>query len=175
MEWTFALLTLERVGWSEAAGGARLNGYVFGLVGVIAAITQGALMGRLTRRFGERTLVRAGLAILVVGFVGLAAVNSVALLVAASAAIALGNSLCTPALSALVSRATPADLQGSVLGVLQSLGALARVFGPACGGLLFDHLGSPWPFLVGAGALAAALVVALVGVAPAPRPEGAGT
>lgn len=172
MEWTFALLTVERLDWTEAAGGARYNGYVFGLVGVISAVTQGVLVGRLSKRFGERALVRAGLVLLMAGFVVLAAIDSVGMLIAACVLISIGNSLCVPSLSALVSRAAPASMQGSILGVQQSLGALGRVLGPTTGGLLFQYAGSPWPFLVGAGAFVAALGVAMTRVRPAPEEHG---
>jgi MFS family permease len=52
----------------------------------------------------------------------------------------------------MLSRLTPADEQGATLGVAQSAGALARVFGPPFAGLLFDRHPS-WPYLL-CGALA---------------------
>jgi predicted MFS family arabinose efflux permease len=61
-----------------------------------------------------------------------------ALFLAVMGAIALASGLMTPSLSGLISIATPADEQGGILGVYQSLGSLARAVGPFLGGLAFD-------------------------------------
>ncbi|HEY6572079.1 MAG TPA: hypothetical protein VI198_02070, partial [Candidatus Eisenbacteria bacterium] len=45
--------------------------------------------------------------------------------------------------------ATAAGEQGSVLGVYQALGSLARTIGPFLGGLAFDTLGPTSPLWIG--------------------------
>ena len=76
-----------------------------------------------------------------------------------SFAAALAQSLASPSLAALLSRASGADEQGGVLGLGQSLSALARAIGPAIAGALWD-LGATWPYAVGAVvAIAAGLAV----------------
>lgn len=164
LEWTFALLTQERLSWTPAVGGDRYNGYVFGFIGVIAAVIQGGLIGRLTRKLGERRLLFIGLALLSAGLAALATVHSLAVLLVACVLFSVGNSLTGPSISSLVSRRAPAESQGGVLGVQQSVGSLGRVIGPTCGGLLFQHAGSAYPFITGAVAMAVALVVALFAV-----------
>ena len=52
--------------------------------------------------------------------------------------IAVASGMLTPSLSGLVSLATPADEQGGILGIYQSLGSLGRAVGPFLGGLAFD-------------------------------------
>lgn len=150
MEWTFGLLTMERLDWTSANGGERYNSYVFGVIGVIGAVTQGFLIGRLVPRFGERNVLVVGLAILAVGLGLMSVIHSIPVLMASIVLVSFGNGLCSPSLSSLVSRRAPADVQGSVLGVQQSLGALGRILGPSIGGFLFQNVGSAWPFRVGA-------------------------
>ena len=48
----------------------------------------------------------------------------------------LGNSLSTPALTSLASKSVGAAEQGSVLGVTQSVGSLARAVGPSIAAVL---------------------------------------
>ena len=61
-----------------------------------------------------------------------------------------GNGLCTPTLPAFVSRRAGADSQGVTLGSLQSASALARVLGPAAGGVLYQALNPSAPYYLGA-------------------------
>jgi fucose permease len=66
--------------------------------------------------------------------------------------IAIGNGFCTPTNTALVSLyANPAE-QGETLGVLQSIGSLARMTGPVSGSLLYG-LDYHAPYLAGGLAL----------------------
>lgn len=164
LEWTFALLTQERLGWTPAVGGDRYNGYVFGFIGVIAAVIQGGMIGPLTRKLGERRLLWIGLGLLSAGLAVLATVQGLAVLLFACVLFSTGNSLTGPSISSLVSRRASADSQGAVLGVQQSVGSLARVVGPTCGGLLFQYAGSAYPFITGSAAMALALVVALFAI-----------
>jgi MFS family permease len=64
--------------------------------------------------------------------------------------LALGSGLTNPSLSALVSRGAGSESQGTVLGVLQSSGAFARVFGPAVAGLLYGSVAREAPYVAGA-------------------------
>ena len=154
METTFALWSSRTFGWGPAQ-----NGYLFAFVGVIGAILQGAAIGPLTRRFGEARLLAAGLVLIAVGLLGIAATTTVVMLFASAALLGLGFGMANPSLAALVSRgAGPAD-QGMVLGVNQSAGSLARVLGPLAAGVAFAHLGKSAPFLLGAIAI---LPVALI-------------
>lgn len=154
MEWTFALLTRVRLGWTEEAHGDRWNGMVLGFVGLVMAITQGGVVGRLVKRIGEPSTLKIGLGLTAAGLAGCAFVYQVPALLATSAVLAAGFGLVSPSMSSLVSRRAPADVQGGVLGVFQAAGSFARVFGPATGGLLFQRVGPSWPFYAGAAAIA---------------------
>lgn len=178
LEQTFRLFTED-----EFRFGVKETGYVLGVVGVVLILVQGALIKPLARAFGERPLVRAGVLIESFGFLvvvlsPVAFGGSAALLVAGMAVIALGSGLVNPSLSALVSRLGTSDGQGAVLGVLQSAGALARVFGPASGGVLYQVLGPRAPYAAGVLGMLLAAVASLRlrdpaarVAAPAPTPS----
>lgn len=155
--------------WSHFAGGdahlkqaARYTAYILVVVGVVATIIQGALIGKLVRKFGERTLVLAGLTIigtafLLYPFVG--PTGSFPLMLATSALVALGTGIFNPSITSLVSRAAGPNEQGAVLGLNQSLAALGRIFGPAIAGFLFQ-ISPGTPFATGG-----IIILACVGVA----------
>ena len=64
--------------------------------------------------------------------------------------MSLGQGLVTPSLTSVVADSATPDRRGEVLGVQQSAGALSRIIGPAIAGLLFDHAGVAWPYVVAA-------------------------
>ena len=123
--------------------------YLLAYVGVIVAFMQGFLVRKLTPRFGEVKLVRyAYWALLptmaLVPFMPLWFPHMAILFVMAGA-----NGLLQPNISSLVSRSAPLDMQGSIFGVTQALGACARVLGPLISNSLFDV--QPYlPYVVGA-------------------------
>jgi len=122
----------------------------------------------LTRRFGEPRLVQAGAVTLAVAFAligwsaSLGSPGRFVLFVGAGL-IALGSGLFTPSVSSYVSRCADPASQGVTLGALQSVSALARVFGPAGGGFSYQDIGRTAPYLLGSAGLvlAAALAFAL--------------
>ena len=171
MEQTFRLFTEDAFSLSVAQTGEFL-----GLVGVVAAVVQGGLIGRLSRRFGEVHLLVAGLVIQTVGFAMLGIAPRVSwaprgALAGACVLIAAGSGLVSPSVSSYVSRRSRADTQGVMLGTLQSFSALARALGPAAGGLLYQAISPSAPYFAGAiGMLVAAgLAVGLHPPATAPR------
>ncbi len=156
MEAILALFSQRYFGW-----GPHQIGYLFAYVGVVAAVMQAGIVGRLVRRFGERALVRAGLGLMGLAFVGAGLVPPLALFLLAMGMIAVASGMLSPSLSGLISLATPADEQGGILGIYQSLGSLARAVGPFLGGLVFDVVSPGAPLwmagiVLGLAALAAA-------------------
>jgi MFS family permease len=78
----------------------------------------------------------------------------IALLLVALAAAVIGFAFLTPSAQALVSRRTSADKQGEVLGVNQSVAALARILGPIFGLSLYKLTPTHMlPYVLGAGLL----------------------
>jgi DHA1 family tetracycline resistance protein-like MFS transporter len=170
MESTFALLSEHRYGLT-----ARTVGGVFAFIGVIIAVVQGALIGPLTRRFGERALLVAGLVLQAIGFVGLPYAPGLPGLFLACVPLAAGSGLSTPALSSLLSRSARADAQGGTLGIGQSASALGRVAGPPTATFVFGELWIPGPYLGGAVVMVAMAALAATLRSPGvPRAEPAG-
>lgn len=146
----FAFSTLESTFVLLAVRDYKLTvqgvGWVFALVGVMAALVQGGLIGPLTRRFGERRLLLTGLVLQAPCFWLLPEMPTHAGLVAVLAVTSVGNALGNPTLTSLLSKFAPEDRRGEVFGVTQGLGSLARVLGPLWGGWSFGALGSPAPY-----------------------------
>jgi MFS family permease len=171
MEQTFRLFTEDAFAMT-----VRDTGYVLGFSGVVMILVQGGLIRPLSRRFAERTLIRAGLAVEIAGFLAIAASpdasRAVLALYAGMGVVALGSALANPSLSALVSRSCDAASQGVVLGCLSSAGALARVCGPAVAGLLYGGLGPRAPYVGAALGIGVAGAVSL-GLRPTSAAEAA--
>lgn len=155
MESTFTLFA-DQVHQLDAVALGRM----FGVAGVVAIVVQGGLIGRLVRRFGEARLVPFGVGLMAAGLGLLPLAPPTAGLVAVFVLISLGQSLVTPSLNSLVSRAA-GDAQGFLLGTNQSMGALARAVGPALGGLLFTGWSPRGPFWFSAVLLAACVALAV--------------
>ncbi len=159
MEAVFPLFTQRVFGWQ-----ALQNGYLFTYVGVIIVIMQGGLVGQLVKRFGERGVQIAGLALLAVGLAVLPFSGTLALLLMALALLSIGDGAVTPTNNALLSLAAPADAQGETLGLSQGIAGLGRMVGPLLAGWLFG-VGIGLPFFVAAALTLVALLVALPRIA----------
>jgi predicted MFS family arabinose efflux permease len=136
-------------------------------VGVVSAVMQLTLVGRLVERYGERALVRSGLLLMGAAFLVCGAAPPFASFLLAMGVVAVGSGLSTPSLSGLASLVTPVDEQGGVLGIYQSLGSLARAVGPFLGGLAYDHAGAGAPLWLSGTVLAALALYA--GILPSRR------
>jgi DHA1 family tetracycline resistance protein-like MFS transporter len=165
METTFAWWAIAQFGW-----GPRPIGFVFFYAGLVSALMQGVLIGPLTRRFGEERLMLSGLGLIAVGLLAMSLVRDVPQLIVAASALSFGMGAMQPSLNSLISRRAAADEQGEVMGVAQSVAALARVLGPLIAGALFAALGRGSPFLAGGLLVLAALMIAW----RLPRPALAG-
>ncbi len=151
-EATFSLFGERRFQLTEGSAAA-----VFLVVGVMLVIVQGGLIGPLTKAFGSERLLTAGFATLIAGFIVLSIAEVWVLLFLALALLSLGQGLVTPSLTSVVADSVLPERRGEVLGVQQSAGALSRIIGPAIAGLLFDHAGVAWPYVVAAVLTGAAL------------------
>ncbi|HEY9404312.1 MAG TPA: MFS transporter [Pyrinomonadaceae bacterium] len=134
MTTAFALFTMYRFGYD-----AEHNGYFFMYVGIIGALIQGGLIGRLVKTFGEMPLVIAGALLFTASLFVMPLTGpqtGLGLLLLVGGAFAIGNSLATPSLQTLASRSAGRGEQGGVLGVTQSVASLARTIGPTLAAFL---------------------------------------
>ena len=137
-ESTLSLLT-QALGMSE-----QDNFYVFAYLGFILTLAQGFLVRRMLPRIGENRCAMLGALLLTVGFVlvGLTAdvggeesnLGSRRLMLFAVLPVSVvGFAALTPALQSLLSLRSSAGDQGGVLGLGQSMSAMARILGPVAG------------------------------------------
>ncbi len=145
-------------------------GRLFAYVGIVLALVQGGLIGRLNKRFGEVVLVQGGLLAIVAGLalVPLTPQGSWVALLGALTLLGGGQGLVSPALSSLLSRRAPVDAQGATLGVGQSLSSLARTLGPQMAGFAIDHGNENWPFWLGCLVVGGAFAWAFFRLRPLP-------
>ena len=123
-------------------------GLLFAYIGVVMVVVQGGLVRRLVPRVGERSLIVTGTLLMAAAFFLTSYAATLAMLLVAIGIMAVGNGLNTPSLSSLISRAASGDHQGGVLGVSQSMGALARIVGPLVGTSLLQF-GIAMPYIAG--------------------------
>ena len=161
-EATFALLSQRRFGLKEGGVAA-----VFVGVGLLLVVVQGGLVRPVTAALGASRTLALGLAFNVAGLLTLALAERWAVLVPALALLTAGQGLVTPSLTLVVTDRVPDHQRGEALGFQQGVSAVARVAGPALAGALFEHVGIPVPYLVGAGLCGAALVVVTLRRQPA--------
>ncbi len=135
--------------------------YFFLFMGVIVAVIQGGLIGKLARRLGEKTLVAIGTASFTLGLALIPGIYRVPLLYGVALLLAIGQGLTYPSLTSMVSKATPPGEHGSMLGLATSVGSLARFLGPIVVGFLYDLAKAPGAFYGSAVLTLAALMIAL--------------
>lgn len=146
-------------------------GIMFSMVGILSAVSQGALVGVFQRWWGEKRMmiygcVLVGLGLALVPFVPVGDRANVVLgadgqplaidLDAAFVLLSLvpmilgavGNACLNPSLVSILSRKAGPHELGEVLGQNQGFGSLGRVAGPAMAGPLYA-MGMDLPFLVG--------------------------
>ena len=131
----------------------RHNFYLFAYIGFLLTLFQGGLVRRMIPRLGVYRTGKYGALCLALGLVLVGIVapyRSFSLLLAVLPVSILGFAGITPALQAMLSLGARETEQGEILGLGQSMSALARICGPVVGyGLL--HMGlTLWPYWMGA-------------------------
>ncbi|WLD94068.1 MFS transporter [Alkalihalobacillus sp. AL-G] len=131
-------------------------GIIVAVTGVIGAVAQGTLVGKLTKRFGDERVVTGSLLLSAIGFVLMVFAFNFATVMLTVSIFFLGNSILRPALNSFISKMAGNE-QGAIMGLNNSFLSLGNAAGPVLAGLLFEvniHI----PYLLGAALLLAALV-----------------
>jgi MFS family permease len=106
-------------------------------------------------------LLAGGLALLPTAF-DVGPSGGLGLLYTALLVLATGSAMIGPSAAAFVSRIAPAEEQGRALGLLQSVGAVARIGGPILAGVVAGHTSARMAFFVASGAAGLAGVSAMI-------------
>lgn len=142
---TFALLGHSVYGFTDMQ-----NGMVFGVVGIVGAIVQGGLIGRLAKKYSDQKLITVGTFLLMIGLAFIPYGINMTGVIIITCVMSVGTGILQPILLSLVSKVAPENEQGIVLGVNQSFSSFARMLGPLWGGFSYQYLGYQIPFLTGA-------------------------
>jgi MFS family permease len=130
---------------------AREVGYAFdfrevcltyAFIGLVLTLVQGGVVRPISTRIPESIMASGGAVVEIIGFVVLtrAAVHpSTSLLLVGLAIVVMGFAFVTPSLNSLLSRWSDPARQGGILGIGQSISALARILGPMAGVPLFEN------------------------------------
>jgi DHA1 family tetracycline resistance protein-like MFS transporter len=139
--------------------GPKELGYYITYCGLLSALIQGGCIGPLVKRFGERKLLSLALVVVAVGLIMIPYVNSQAGLLVALGIFAAGTGIHRPPLFGLISILTPEQEQGSIMGVAQSVGSLARIVAPVFAATVFVFHAA-LPYLICAAIAAVSGIVA---------------
>lgn len=143
LETTFYYYMAAQYGYDE-----RQVGLLFAGMGILAALVQGGMVGRLSQRVGDVKMTVAGGALLGVGLAVSTAHEALVFLVIWLAVAAIGRALIQPATLALMSaQARGPGESGALMGVVQSANSAGRIIGPLLGGWIFDEISDRAPFL----------------------------
>ena len=144
--------------------GPRHVGMQFLFLGLLVAVIQGLIAGRLSIRFGEVAVIAAGIVLYGVGLLLIANFGTMPgpdflkigtgvladftgqpWLVLGLGLLASGSALLVPNISSLVSKYASATERGTVLGLFQSSNWMGRTISPPIGGMLFQAQGANAP------------------------------
>ncbi|MBU6398731.1 MAG: MFS transporter, partial [Verrucomicrobia bacterium] len=138
-ETTLGLLVEENFRLDTSRGvDARFISYLFAYCGVIGAIVQGGVIGRLVKVLGEAKIILASFVLTAVSLAMLPYLFHVGMLLLGLALLSAGSAVARPPIFGLISMLTSAHEQGETIGVAQSAGSLARIIGPIFSASLFD-------------------------------------
>jgi MFS transporter, DHA1 family, tetracycline resistance protein len=141
-------------------------GIALGVVGVGSAVVQGALVGKVIKKYGPTKTVIFGFAVVILTFAAYAFVTDGWMVFVIIPLGALAGVL-GPALNQIMSARAPKNAQGELQGAIASVQALSNVFAPLAMTqtfFFFTHSGAPFYFPGAAFALAA--IVAALSMLP---------
>jgi DHA1 family tetracycline resistance protein-like MFS transporter len=159
---TFVLYATYRYGWD-----AKTVGLTLAMVGVCAMVVQGAAIGPIVRRFGERRALLLGLGCGAAGFLIFAVAPTGPSSWLGIPVMALWG-VSSAAIQALMTKSVAPDQQGQLQGAITSVQSISQLVGPFLFTLTFAYfIGAQAPvklpgaaFLLASALLVLALVIA---------------
>jgi len=106
------------------------------------------LSGRLGDRFGPKNLYLIGLAVFTAASLWCGLSGSIGMLITARVVQGIGAALLTPQTLSTITRIFPPERRGVALSMWGATAGVATLAGPLAGGVLVDHLGWSWIFIV---------------------------
>jgi DHA1 family tetracycline resistance protein-like MFS transporter len=160
---TWVLYTTFKFGW-----GPRENGWALAAVGIVSALVQGVLLGRLLKRFSPRRLSVLGLLSSTLAFIAWGLATEGWMMFAIIFLNLLGATV-SASLQSIISGAVDARQQGQALGAVGGLNSLMAVVAPVLGAPLLQlvanlpqgdwRIGAPFYFCAALQSAALALAI----------------
>jgi MFS family permease len=132
---------------AEALDGVAYYGFAFGgpfATGIVATVAAGSWCDRA----GPARPTLAGVVLFCLGLLGAGLAPDIWTLIAGRLVQGFGGGLITVALYVVVGRAYPPSAHPRVFSALSAAWVLPAVVGPAVAGLVVEHLGWRWVFLI---------------------------
>ena len=130
---TFALFSEAKLSFT-----ARDIGWAFTTAGIVMALVQGLVVGRLINSIGEEKTAGMGIIIVASSFMLFIFMINIFTSILFMAVFSAGVGLIRPSISAAVSKRTD-SAQGSAMGILNGYDSLGRAIGPSLGGFMLDR------------------------------------
>ncbi|MFI7601356.1 MFS transporter [Actinoplanes sp. NPDC049681] len=154
----FSVLALDAIAWT-----ATKIGLLTAFVGIIDIAIQGALLGFLLRRLGERGVLIAGIVTQAGGILALAIIASLLaqpwLFIVGTLVLAAGQGAAQATMDGVASSAVGPDEQGWLAGAIQSITSGIGVVAPLVAGLLYSSVAHSAPYWLGFAMMAAAALL----------------
>lgn len=148
---------------------AEQTGYFLAFVGLLGIVWQGAMVGPVVKRFGERRAMLIGLICSAIGLFIVVWVDVWWKLTFVALFFSFGNSITRPSLTSLITQAAPADRRGGVLGATTSIESFSRIIAPLLGGWVIGSFHPTWIGWIGG--LCFVIASALAITTPPTTPE----
>lgn len=142
LETTFALYINDLYGFTS-----KDLGYMFLIMGIISALVQGGMIGRLVKRLGEPRVLTLGLCLYGIGFFTIPISGNFWALSLVLSLFGAGQGMIRATATAMITQRTTIG-QGVTTGAISSMDSLGRILGPLVGGAIYAFSYSG-PFLLG--------------------------
>ena len=124
--------------------------YFFMYIGFVQIILQGFIIGKLSKRLTEENLLVLGILLISVALFVVPMIPNLFVFLGALTLFSSGFGTLNTILPSFLSKRTPPDEQGGMLGVANAVGSIARIPGPLIAGVVADFAGLPVAFSISA-------------------------
>ncbi len=150
--------------------GSSEVGWLFTYSGVLGIILQGGLLGRLVKKFGERSLTVSAFTCALISYAVVAFAPDWKMIYVGATISTFGQGVLRPVLTSRITQAVGAHEQGVAIGISGSLGSVAMALAPPTGGLMLDSEHVVAWGLIAAGVSFLGLIFTVLAKAPAQPP-----
>jgi DHA1 family tetracycline resistance protein-like MFS transporter len=120
---------------------SQTTGFLLAYVGIISVVVQAGLIGMLTRRFSENSLMITGLLIMIGALLAWSFATQLWFLVILILPLAAAGGVLNTVIQSSITKSVTRPEIGGILGITASLEAVTRIIAPIVGGYLLQHLG----------------------------------